>query len=897
MGSEALKVEQWIVDQLQGDPSTHPEQHGVVGPMVQRLVNKGWKRGQIIFGRREWRVPKSPSEASKREKGRSYAGFPVDIAVMEKEGSTDYHDLVFAFECKRENETSGLEQLDIYLGLEPHLKLGVWANSAAAGAKGVYLYRGADGRIHPQRRIVDEIPGPDDVIDRDYRALTGRDLIVPTMDVLTRALKDLLDRVVASDTRVNRREDQLDQLCNVILLKLNSDKAAKLMPGSPVTFRPAATPTATAEQLRDQFGRFVDRFPDIFVSEIERVLRFSDATLAAIVDDLAPLNLLGVGPDVLSVAFQVLRSAALKQKEGQYFTPQPVIAAAVRAVDLASAERILDPACGTGGFLVESMVVKEEQVISAGGDPTEVIRWAQLALHGIDKDAIAIKLTKAVMQIMGDGSAHCARGDSVSTHLWATEFDHLRQNFRDGSFDLIFTNPPFGAPLKVSRATATRAKLSIADELKAGEPLELGLAMLNRCHQLLREGGRLCIVLPETYFFSSSYDYVRRWCSRHFAPELVINVAMEAFAGFCRAKTNVYVFRKLKAFDGVKDAGKRQALIDEQLAEVDASFVTMLNPRTCGVYKNGMTRYRVNADGQRTTVVDNEMLEHVEAYNMGDTPPGMVRVTVAETRARDVLVPSYYDERRDAAFEALKDRMGFVEVTLGDLIDEGLLLMRAGHGASSNDQRIGGVPYVKVSDIRAMRVNVNPTNMIPLALAKKIWGRTGESGLEPWDLVSPSRASSNIGEFAVLLPGETRIVMTKEMFVLRVTDAGSEFFDPFYLMWALSLKAVREQWRRLTLMQTNREDVGHRYKELRLPWPTSRQWADDVSATFRTYFTGIADAKTRFISDLQSGDEEYIGSIYLESDPEAVEAAQLDDGVVTSAELLEGPAGPVEDVE
>lgn len=232
---------------------------------------------------------------------------------------------------------------------------------------------------------------------------------------------------------------------------------------------------------------------------------------------------------------------------------------------------------------------------------------------------------------------------------------------------------------------------------------------------------------------------------------------MEAFAGFCRAKTNVYVFRKLKAFDSVKDADKRRKLLDEQRVQVDASLITMLNPRTCGVYKNGMTRYRVNADGQRTDVIDNEMLEHVEAYNMGETPPGMVQVTVADARARDVLVPSYYDDRRDAAFAALKARMGFGEITLGKLIEDGILFMRAGHGATSNDQRIGGVPYVKVSDIRAMRVNVNPTNMIPLALAKKIWGRSGESGLQPWDLVSPSRASSNIGEFAVLLPGETHM--------------------------------------------------------------------------------------------------------------------------------------------
>lgn len=52
-----------------------PEQRLVIGPLVQRLLDKGWKIGQMMFGRTEWRVPKTPSEASKRESGSSYDGF------------------------------------------------------------------------------------------------------------------------------------------------------------------------------------------------------------------------------------------------------------------------------------------------------------------------------------------------------------------------------------------------------------------------------------------------------------------------------------------------------------------------------------------------------------------------------------------------------------------------------------------------------------------------------------------------------------------------------------------------------------------------------------------------------------------------------------------------------
>ncbi len=57
------------------------EQLKVVGPLVEYLESTGWKLNQLQFGKREWRVPKTPSEASKRERRRAFDGFPVDIAV------------------------------------------------------------------------------------------------------------------------------------------------------------------------------------------------------------------------------------------------------------------------------------------------------------------------------------------------------------------------------------------------------------------------------------------------------------------------------------------------------------------------------------------------------------------------------------------------------------------------------------------------------------------------------------------------------------------------------------------------------------------------------------------------------------------------------------------------
>ncbi|MCX5877331.1 MAG: N-6 DNA methylase [Deltaproteobacteria bacterium] len=496
-----------------------------------------------MFGKKEWVVPKTPSESNKREKNQRYDGYPVDIAVFESERHLgDYRHLLFFVECKHPDISVGLQQLEIYLGLEPFIKLGIWANTPDPSAEALFVFKDSKGIQKPGKRTVKDLPSANQKIDPASVKFFFKDLVVPSNEVLRRLFSDLLDRVVARDSNVTRREDQLDQLCNLILLKLENDKKGRAAAKAELFFAPRASETLTAKEIRKKFATFTSIYPDIFINPTDKQLRFSDHTLHECVDELAKYNLIDVSADTVSMAFQVLRSAALKQEEGQYFTPRPVIEAAVRLMQIDWDDIILDPACGTGGFLIQCLLEMNHRHPARQSD---ISRWAQTHLFGIDKDAIGIKLTKAVMQILGDGSAHCVRGDSVLTHTWPTEYPHLMSNqFQNGRFTVILTNPPFGAPLKITHAQAKKAGLSIANQLEAGEDLELGLAVFNRCHDLLGVDGYLCIVLPETYFFSPSYAYVRTWCNQRFRPVGVVNVPMEAFQGFCRAKTNLYVFQK-----------------------------------------------------------------------------------------------------------------------------------------------------------------------------------------------------------------------------------------------------------------------------------------------------------------------------------------------------------------
>lgn len=310
------------------------------------------------------------------------------------------------------------------------------------------------------------------------------------------------------------------------------------------------------------------------------------------------------------------------------------------------------------------------------------------------------------------------------------------------------------------------------------------------------------------------------------------------------------------------------------IVHIHDHVVTFLNPQTCGIYKSGGVRYKTDAKtGKRTSEVDNELLEAVDQYLAGEYPPCQSDVPLARVLEKRILVPTYYDARFNAEIRSTLEDLDTVGVTLGQLHQQRVLNISGGHGSPPNDQRAGHIPYIKVSDIRAMRVNVNPTNLVSSSVARRLW-RGKSSGLEPWDLVTPNRASSNIGEFAIILPGEESVVLTKEVFVLRVIDRT--VWDPFYLLWALSLKSVRAQWKRIALMQTNREDCGPRFQEIVVPKPVCHDWALEQSSAFRDYFETIADARKRFTERISRSGMEYIATAFGQAPSSIGEAESVD---------------------
>ena len=172
-----------------------PEQKSVVGPLVSYLIDSGWHLEQIIYGKKEWFIPKTPSEATRREKGQSFSGFPVDVAVFDDPGHVgDPRHLLFIIECKQPTEEAGIAQLESYYVGEPHCILGIWANDSIPSARATFLYRSLDGRLVLKRQNVADLPQPGEPIRPELQRLCFRDLVTPTEQVLKKLWKTYLTR-------------------------------------------------------------------------------------------------------------------------------------------------------------------------------------------------------------------------------------------------------------------------------------------------------------------------------------------------------------------------------------------------------------------------------------------------------------------------------------------------------------------------------------------------------------------------------------------------------------------------------------------------------------------------------------------------------------------------------
>jgi len=251
----------------------------------------------------------------------------------------------------------------------------------------------------------------------------------------------------------------------------------------------------------------------------------------------------------MSIIYAYLNNPEQKGDKGQYFTPRPVVKMCVKMLNPQPEERILDPACGPGGFLIHSLNWVFEHAIKSrfkNDLKNRKYQYANSRLFGIDFDPRLMRVAKAMMLIAGDGKSNVYRVSSLDPREWKNRSDGLAGAIQDGKFDLVMTNPPFAGSISSPEILGSYDLAYKGDHTKHKRVNDLtrDVLFIERCLRFLKPGGRLAIVLPQGNLNNTNAEYIRAYLMEKARILAVVGLHVNSFKPFTGTKTSVVFLRK-----------------------------------------------------------------------------------------------------------------------------------------------------------------------------------------------------------------------------------------------------------------------------------------------------------------------------------------------------------------
>lgn len=334
------------------------------------------------------------------------------------------------------------------------------------------------------------------------------------------------------------------ELSKIIFVKISDEQNTKR--GEPYQFQIKTHESSVklGQRIRALYGAQREKDPEVFTETI----KIDDATLRTVVSHLEGINLNRTDLDTKGVAFEQFMDGFFKGDFGQYFTPREVIGFAVEMLHPTHDDYVLDPACGSGGFLLYALdaVRREASDYFDEGTPELYRHWHDFAksqLFGIEINDEIARVAKMNMIIHDDGHTNVIGEDALQPF---SQFKHA--GFQDNRFDLILTNPPFGAVIKQEeRPYLSQYQMSGGGSSeKKKTSVKTEILFIERCWQFLKPCvGRMAIVLPDGILTNSSLQWVRNWLLEHFQLLAVVSLPQFAFAFYgAGVKASLIFLRK-----------------------------------------------------------------------------------------------------------------------------------------------------------------------------------------------------------------------------------------------------------------------------------------------------------------------------------------------------------------
>lgn len=361
--------------------------------------------------------------------------------------------------------------------------------------------------------------------------------------------------------------ERFGEFANILFLKLISEsEQAKKERGETTKFDMACSWDAIKQIPYSTRIEYInktvyDKLNALYGTDIFTPLQIRDTSiLKEIMDKLDPLMLTDVDSDVKGDAFEYFlkASTATKNDLGEYFTPRHIVKTMVRLVNPKIGEKIYDPFCGTGGFLIESFRYIERNIDSRNPELRRILREDTIYGNEITNTA---RITKMNMILAGDGHSNIHMKDSLAnpTYLDLIEHDKDGNIVRDkdgniqysseyrGLYDVVITNMPY----------SQRTKHGSLYDLPSTNGDSICVQHCMKAINSAAPDGRMALVVPEGFLFRKDLTKTREYLLNHCQLQSIISLPQGVFLPYTGVKTDIIyatkVNQKIKPSEQKKD--------------------------------------------------------------------------------------------------------------------------------------------------------------------------------------------------------------------------------------------------------------------------------------------------------------------------------------------------------
>jgi type I restriction enzyme M protein len=499
----------------------------------------------------------------------------TDLAIFPNGSAHKQQNALILIECKQpsikaSDRKEGVGQLESYMAACPNSTFGMWTN----GVERV-CYRKV---VRNGKNIVEEIPDlpaygrADESSDRPL----FEHLKPATSDALLFAFRRCHNYIAGNQGL--QKPQAFWELLKLIFCKIHDERN-----NDEVNFYAGGNerhgvngPLKVRDRISAIFDEVKKDYPQIFGPG--DTIALEPRVLAYLVSQLQMYSLLESDIDVKGRAYEEIVGSNLRGDRGEFFTPRNICQLAVEILDPTEKRLILDPACGTGGFLITAMnhviaKIQQAEIKKWGKDLTRadaairlrIKKFAESNIVGIDFNPDLVKASKMNMVMNNDGAGGLYQANSLERPVvWSAE---LLDRKLMGKVDLIFTNPPFGSKIPITDPVILEQfdlghtwnydgntdQWTKTTSVQKSQPPEI--LFIERCVRFLKPGtGRAAIVLPDGILGSPGLGYVREWLLRETRILGSIDLHPDTFQPFVSIQTSLLVIQRKEAKEIAEEA-------------------------------------------------------------------------------------------------------------------------------------------------------------------------------------------------------------------------------------------------------------------------------------------------------------------------------------------------------